>query len=172
MRHASSFRPFRGFTAPVLVVVFALSTIGIVTPAMAKGGSAKTVTCSGPTAIAGTYGQPGWTLASCMPVAVVGPAYNQYQGIVSQPFPESPATIQWNPLGPGRNGPALSTTISFVVVPETGHHDKCGQGSSEYYLKGTVTANSGSTPVVKGNVKMFVCESAMGTLTALKNLQF
>jgi hypothetical protein len=157
------FRLVRLLVVPALALPLVLSTIVLPGTAWAKG--SKTVKC---VILNGTYGG-SWSLSGCSPVAIAGAAGsgNGPQATVAQNFPVSPATITWGTPANRRAAP-LKTTITFGVSELTGHRDKCGAGSKEFNVTGTVTGNS-ATPGVRigGKVKIFVCDKA-GVLSSHK----
>jgi hypothetical protein len=128
--------------------------------AWAKKNSNLTIQC------VGINGNDGGTLTlqGCSHPEITGD-----QGTISlgssQGFPQSPTTITWSP-GADRSIPPLVTTIRFRRVEWTVRKNRCGAGSDEFRMTGTVIGNSAS-PGVKGRVKIFECDTG-GVLTALQ----
>jgi hypothetical protein len=157
------FRLVRLLVVPALALPLVLSTIVLPGTAWAKG--SKTVKC---VHLNGTYGS-SWSLTGCSPVTIAGSvgSGNRPQATVAQNFPTSPATITWGTPANRRALP-LQTTIQFTVAELTGHKDKCGTGSREFLVSGSVTGNSESVGVRIGSkVKIFVCDKA-GVLSSHK----
>jgi hypothetical protein len=156
-----TFRSVRLAVVAALAVPLLCSAILLPGSAWAKTPRSKPATCQ---SISGTYGGT-WYLIGCGPPEITGDSANP-SGTSSAVFPSSPTTITWSE-GPNPHLAPLQTTIAFSVTPKK---NKCGAGSSEYALSGTIVSNSAS-PGVKGHVKMFVCVSAGGALSAKKPLK-
>lgn len=157
------FRLVRLLVVPALALPLVLSTVVLPGTAWAKG--SKTVKC---VMLNGTYGG-SWSLSGCSPVTITGSAGSggRPQATVAQNFPVSPATITWGTPA-NRHAAPLKTTITYAVSELTGHRDKCGAGSREFIVAGTVTGNS-ATPGVRigGKIKILVCDKG-GVLSSHK----
>ena len=151
MRHL---RTTRLLAIAALAVPFLLSTLVISTQSAWAGRGSTSVNCRG---VIGTDGGM-WTLQGCSHEAITGS-----QGTVPLPpgqgYPDSPATITWT-HGSNPNIPVLTTTVQFRVTIAVKRNltSRCGPGSTDYRLMGTVTGNSAS-PGVRGRVNVNVCDT-------------
>jgi hypothetical protein len=166
-----SFRAARLLVLPGLVLPLVLSAVLLPGTAWAKSAT-KPVKCQ---SVIGTYGGTWW-LKGCTQqgkqggLQVIGIGNDAISTNFAPSSGPTAGTVMWGEL-PNPSLPHLTSNISLTTTQLPSKKDKCGPGTIEFEVSGSVVSNSYAPGIKLGKLKMFVCDSG-GALSARKKFKF